>query len=98
MSDEPPPPVDETLSGGSDENIAKTDIDLGVSTENVDLMDEQAVTSKSATMPLNDDLFFSTMTDPVELEDSAEAEVNRFNFLANPFFFTEKFYAKFDLI
>ena len=91
MSDEPPPPpVDETLSVGSDDNIAKTDIDLGVSSENVDLVDEPAVTSKSATVPLNDDLFFSTMTDPVELDDSAEAEVKRFNF-SNQFFIFDSF-------
>ena len=70
MSDEPPaPPV-----AIDDEDLAKSDIDLGgVSTENVNLVDES--TKKPQNMPLNDDLFFSTISDPVDLEDSVEPEV-----------------------
>ncbi len=70
MSDEPPaPPV-----AIDDEDLAKSDLDLGgVSTENVNLEDES--TKKPQNMPLNDDLFFSTISDPVDLEDSVEPEV-----------------------
>ena len=80
MTEPPPPPPSSLLDDDifdavveekseTSETDKNVEIDLVTSTENVHL-------EKKSTTALNDDLFFSTISDPVDLEDSsAEPEV-----------------------